>query len=67
MWKFFGFLSGKIILSKVYKYTPNSLEETSRINIVDRVDTVNKLFDGISKINKLIVPTPRLSKIAEIK
>ena len=40
----FGFLAGKKMLGKVYKYSPNGLEEISRINIGDTADAVNKLL-----------------------
>lgn len=54
--------------NKVYEYSSNSLEATSRIKIVDTVDAVNKLFDGTSKgkeklIGALIMNENKLKEI----
>lgn len=54
--------------NKVYEYSSNNLEKTSRIKIVDTVDAVNKLFDGTSQgkeklIRALIMNENKLKKI----
>src|SRR5699024_7150018 len=54
--------------NKVYEYSPNVLEKSNAINIVDTVDAVNKLFEGTSNnkeklIGALVMNENKLKKI----
>ncbi|MBE1556293.1 hypothetical protein [Sporosarcina limicola] len=54
--------------NKVYEYSSDNSQKTSRIKIVDTVDAVNKLFDGTSKnkeklIGALIMNENKLKEI----